>query len=237
MTTTTYIWTGNVSGDWNTASNWSPNGVPTYPDTAIDVITGLPFQDTAVIDGGMSVETIVGGAQGVLVTAYDLYVYGEQNLTNSVVLQGDFTIGDKFHVAPDGASITTTVTIAAGGDVTAYGLSFTDAHVNVAGGVVDDTGGATFDLSDVTVSAGGSLTIGTPTINGSGITDGSNSDVLTATDGGSVTIYGGVTVAGMNVTADDGAISVNGNYDDWGSGNDVSAQDGGEIFITGSAQD
>src|SRR5450432_3047444 len=24
----TYVWTGATSGDWNTASNWNPNGIP-----------------------------------------------------------------------------------------------------------------------------------------------------------------------------------------------------------------
>lgn len=28
-----YTWTGAVSSDWNTAGNWSPNGVPSYPAT------------------------------------------------------------------------------------------------------------------------------------------------------------------------------------------------------------
>lgn len=58
-----YVWTNPVSGNWNTAANWTPNGVPnSNADTATIAVAGTY---TVTVNGGFTVKTLtLGGASG-----------------------------------------------------------------------------------------------------------------------------------------------------------------------------
>lgn len=61
----TRVWTNTSGGDWFTAQNWSPSGVPGTQDTALITNNGT-YTVTALSSGGVSIANLtLGGNSGV----------------------------------------------------------------------------------------------------------------------------------------------------------------------------
>lgn len=68
------IWTGSVSTDWNNASNWNNNQIPTPVDDAF-IPQGLTNYPVTAVDYGMCRDLTIGSGANVTVNANILYIY------------------------------------------------------------------------------------------------------------------------------------------------------------------
>ncbi|MBI5773962.1 MAG: hypothetical protein HZA89_09510, partial [Verrucomicrobia bacterium] len=91
---TAYLWNGN-SGDWFTAANWSPPGVPGSNDTAVLTLGGV-----VDVSADATVANLTIGANMLLDGAGSLTVLGAANWTGGIMLGSGATV-----IAP-GATLT-----------------------------------------------------------------------------------------------------------------------------------
>ncbi|MEI8086771.1 MAG: T9SS type A sorting domain-containing protein [Paludibacter sp.] len=146
---TNYVWLGGTDTDWNTASNWCSNAVPTST-TDVTIPTGIT--NYPVISGTSSCKAlnIVSGASLTISGANTLNVYGA--LTNT----GTFTTG------------TSTVVFAGSSAQTITGTTvFNNVTVSNAAGVTsasNQTVNGTLNLTTNASSTKGSLDMGSYTL-------------------------------------------------------------------------
>ncbi|NOQ97950.1 MAG: hypothetical protein GQ561_07265, partial [Calditrichae bacterium] len=82
LTQTTYTWNGG-SGDWNVATNWSPNGVPGNTDNVLITASG---NYTVTLDVDTSIADIsIGGTSGI----QTLSLTGRTFTVNGTAMIGD----------------------------------------------------------------------------------------------------------------------------------------------------
>lgn len=144
---TTNTWDGSTSTDWNTASNWSLNSVPTsgesviIPDVSNDPVMGdfnaycydLTLQSGATLTHPSSTKT--------------LYIYGD------VVINGTITQTGGSYIRLEG----TNKTLSGTGTQTSAKYYFLNSHTLNESWSIDDI--QTFDPGTLTVSSGYTLTL------------------------------------------------------------------------------
>ena len=158
---TTYTW-DTTSGDWNTASNWTPTGIPTVVDQAdFEAAPG-----TYTVSGNASAQYVV--------------VSAENNVTFTGAISAAGRATDSPNVFPVGVFLSSSavLTIAAGASLSVpnAGVSLasadiqgpdgpstleingivTDDNAEVSAGVVSVSGGGAVWLNSGTVGVGGS---------------------------------------------------------------------------------
>jgi hypothetical protein len=172
------VWTNAAGGAWSTASNWSPNQVPTAGDRVW--ITNSGTYRVTVSGGGAAGELALGGASGVqtLSLMSGTFVVGSgAGNTNSVLSISGGTLGGGGGVVLAGAlnwtggSITNTVrcaggsigssatkTLRQGGLVNTGVLTFSGGYLELYdGATVSNLASATFDITadcDISYYAG-----------------------------------------------------------------------------------
>jgi hypothetical protein len=85
---TSYIWSAGANGNWNVSTNWTPNGVPGFGDTAtiVQYKVTVPASTTANIGtAGITAITLGNGAFG-----GGLTVAGTLDLRGTIALTGQF---------------------------------------------------------------------------------------------------------------------------------------------------
>lgn len=177
-----YVWNNPAGGNWNTAANWTPNGVPSSnADTATIALAGTY---TVTVDGGFFVKTVtLGGASGTQTLALPA--------TRALVLHANtgtptMTVGTNGILAQSGGSLQTfgtpaPVTIAGQWNWTAGSVD-TGVAVNVSPGAMLAMSGT---LAKTVQGSGTSLTNnGTVTLTGSENLYVENGAVVTNAAGG-----------------------------------------------------
>ncbi len=89
----TATWTGAVNGDWNTAGNWSPSGVP---DATVDVVFDASAgQRVVALVAGMTAKslTFAGSNDDWLVWGGSLTVSGPITADRSAIIASNLTLG------------------------------------------------------------------------------------------------------------------------------------------------
>lgn len=110
-----FIWTGSTDTDWNTASNWSKNAIPT-PSDAVLIPSPLASGNYPLASANLTVEdlTIAAGASLTIAPSYGLIIGASGSVTNNgtITLQSNGTSTawlDDFTNA--GASYTGDITV------------------------------------------------------------------------------------------------------------------------------
>jgi hypothetical protein len=87
---TTRTWTGSTSTDWQTASNWSPSGIPASTDpVVINSATNQP-----VLGGSISIASLTVNSGAVLnLGSYNLTVNGSLTSNSATINNGSLITG------------------------------------------------------------------------------------------------------------------------------------------------
>ncbi|MBI2900379.1 MAG: hypothetical protein HYY17_09345, partial [Planctomycetes bacterium] len=189
-------WTGTTSTNWDTATNWSPNGIPTSTDNVrIPDVTNDPI---------VNADEVTPSCKSLLITTGTLTI----NAVNTLNVYGDLTIeaggtltmtagtlalrgGDSQSIDPGGDTVLNLTVNKTGGTATLA----TNTNVSTA---LTLTAG-TLDVASATLTVGGATT-GTGTLKiGGGTFDANGSIDLT---GGTLTCTGSATIrAASTVTS------------------------------------
>ena len=110
---TTYSWVGG-NGNWNLATNWSPNGVPTSSDNVL-ITTGGTYTVTLDVDATIA-DITVGGATG----GFQAFLMNGRALT----VNGTATISDSGKVSLTNSTVTGPGTLTNLGTMTVSGGTF-----------------------------------------------------------------------------------------------------------------
>ena len=198
-----------ASGDWGNAGTWTLNS-----GTDVD---GIPDgDDNVVVRGGFTVNmeashscasiTVGGTATGAPFNNFGILTFGG---SFSLTVNGFLTVGGANNAARDGS-----LTFASGSSITATSLTFGQA------------GGG--DNNSIDMTAGGTLTVGSITVNTTGITNTwtpgtgtlvlNNTNTLPAADvisfnnliinNGTTTLGTGITIGGLLSVTNPGALSI-----------------------------
>jgi len=151
------VWTNLAGGDWNVASNWSPNFVPSKTDNAIiNVGVTVTVSSAAecfglTLGGFNTLPTLTGGSTLTLYGA-STWVNGTMSGNGRTILETNATLN-----VPGGVSLNTR-TLENGGTILWTGAGF----ISVTGGaVITNRGGALFRDENVTAaSLGGGIAAG-----------------------------------------------------------------------------
>jgi autotransporter-associated beta strand protein len=169
-------WTGALDGNWNTAGNWSPSGVPAAGDDLVFPTGAANLTMTNGISAGRSFNSITFTGSGYSVTGNSITLAGP---INASVASGTNTIG--IAVA---ATAVRTITVDSGTTLVMDGvISGTNGGLIKAGAGTLTLGGANTCTGAVTVNAG------TLNLNNSG-----------ALCSGDFTLAGGTTVLQADLT-------------------------------------
>ncbi len=207
----TYTWQNGVSGDWSSAADWTPNGVPGSGDTA-EIAAGAAFTLTAT---GVAVAALLMDAGTLSVNglfdANDLLsVAGgalEVQAGGTVATAGLLFVGAQS--GPPGAA---TLAVQGGATVAAAGLAVYNAAVVDIGGGAVSLGNAGPAAGALTVGANATLTSDSGTIDGNVVDDGLLSvvPVLAGETAGVVTVNGTLDDNGAVTIASIAALAVGG---------------------------
>ena len=217
---TSNIWLGGTSSDWNIASNWC-NGIPNAL-TDVTILSGQAFQPTIGSAGGLCKSIIINGSATLTI-----------NSTYSLTVSGDWTNNGTF--TPNSSVVTfngTAQSIGGSGTNSFYSLSLINSGTKTAlsnigvQGTLTLASGVTLDLTSSYLLSG---TLGT--ISNSGIIKTSVSTATSATPIPTGKIWGGT----INFAASSGLQTiVSGTYSNLTSGNSSSTNSiGGDITVNG----
>ncbi|UPT69007.1 MAG: hypothetical protein M0D57_10470 [Sphingobacteriales bacterium JAD_PAG50586_3] len=159
---TTKTWAGGTSTAWNTASNWSPSGVPASGDHVIFNGTGT-YQPTLDQDRTVGNITVTGNT--VSLATYSLTVNGTTTLTAGTVNNG--TIKFTNATTTFGGTTFGSLVVITASNIYFNGSTFNGVvRVNKTGiSANNSTGGNTFNDSLVINNAGGTLAMYSSTSN------------------------------------------------------------------------
>jgi len=194
----TFTKTSGGGGQWNTSTNWGPNGIPGAADTAliteggtytvsstetnsvyaVDIAAGA----TLVVDGGTVFETTSLSAAGVNAGKIAVADSGTLELGGSFINSGTITIASGAEVEVGGI-----LTVASGGLVSGTSVSAT----TISGGKVNVLSGG--KLTFATVSSGGELNV----------SKGGSTASIVVSSGGNLNVAGTTT---SNVTVSSGGM-------------------------------
>jgi subtilisin-like proprotein convertase family protein len=162
-------WTGVTSTDWNTASNWSPSGVPTASETAIIPSTGVTNEPN-ISAANVSISGIIVASNRTLTVTSPRTL----TVTNSSVINGTVNVTGGVTLNTFADVKDSTFNYNGAGSQTAATLSYNNLTVNNAAGVI--LGGNT-TVDGVLTLTSGVVTTGanTMTISCTGSSTGANS--------------------------------------------------------------
>jgi hypothetical protein len=220
-------WIGGASGDWNTATNWSGNAVPTSVD---DVVINAGAT-VSISSGSGSVRSLTVSGTLDVTAGTSLNIAGASNIAGTLNLVGSLTgagnlaIGGTVNLNGGTWSGSGTVTVSAGGTLVSDGASTSSRNLSNAGTVTINSGtltatkavtnpgtltiqtGATLATSD-TVNNSGTLTLnGTAALSATAAV--TNSATLTINSGTSVTVTGAAYTQSGGSTIVNGTLSSN----------------------------
>jgi hypothetical protein len=175
MSGTTFTWTGTTSSDWNTATNWSPAGIPNSPTATAVVNSGGGFNET-ILSGGSSAavsslnisdnahvvvggsKAIGGGGGGTLISSGTINATST-NTGGALVGGLNTTVSAPTVVLGPGATL-------GGGGVFEIGNFLNSGRIQ-ADGEFSPAPGESFGLGPLTITGGtitgpGSLEVGGP---------------------------------------------------------------------------
>ena len=87
----TFIWTGNTSTDWNTPTNWSPNGIPNGDDVIIPNVANDPVI-SAGITGSVNNIDITIATPVTIAAGGELQIAGDLTWNGTNNFQGEGTV-------------------------------------------------------------------------------------------------------------------------------------------------
>ncbi len=164
----TVTWINANSGDWDTASNWNTNKVPTSADDVVIPIAGITVTHIAGDDSARSLDskaafTMEGGSLTFGATATfenTLEVAGESTLNGTVGVSGTMTIDSGATLKGSGAVTVSGLLALRGGDTVVQ-----IASLDAKGGMDYDASGDTFiGQTQVTLEANSTFHSGTGNI-------------------------------------------------------------------------
>jgi hypothetical protein len=85
---TNYLWTGATSNAWNTATNWSPNGVPAEADS----VTIVSAPNNPQMTGNRGVHRLELASGELNLGSDSLTVYGSSVFTSGQILNGQLNL-------------------------------------------------------------------------------------------------------------------------------------------------
>ena len=178
---TKYTWTGG-SGSWQTASNWTPNGIPGAADTAV-INNGTVTNDNSVNVAGLFQNGgTINGVGNLIIADKFNFIAGTQSGTGTTTIASGATLDFL-------SSLTKTIsrTIVVDGSLTLIGagpVSISSGGQLVNNGTVDIQNSSSFGSADGSITNNGnfirSLSTGTATI-GAPFTNNGTITVLTGT--------------------------------------------------------
>ena len=250
-------WINPNGGDWDTASNWSSDTVPTAAD---DVTISIAVSNPITHDAGTAdAVNSVTSDDPIVLSAGSLSIAAASTFSDTVTLSGGTLSGGP--ISTNGATLVGTYN-GSGGTLAGVTLDGTldlatnnQANVTVTGGL---TLNGTIDLDNFWGTTRGQLRfVGAQTLGGSGSVlfggNGNESDqITTATsngDSGTLTIGSGITIHGKygvignsslplinqgTIAADisGGQIVINGT--NWTNSGTLHASNGGELYFQGT---
>ncbi len=143
-------WTNSVSGDWNVASNWFPNLVPSSNESveigaSVAVLNGVVVTENSNVD-------LVDFALGRSTTGFELSGAGRVTIAGAGVWHAGTMSGSGATVILPGASlsISNTSTIALNNRTleNAGAVSWTGGNMTMNAGIITNDAGAQFELLD-----------------------------------------------------------------------------------------
>jgi hypothetical protein len=209
LTGTLSTWFLGASGNWNTAGNWSPSGVPNSSTTNVCIVDGL---STVTLDTSPSVASLqIASGNGLDISSGQrLNIFGP-SLVNAGAIQ--ITAGsNNAQLSTNGPVSLTgggTVTLSNSATNVAYiaqavggsPLTNVDNTIKGSGNIGSNTGLAFVNQGTVDANVSGQTLI----LTGSGV---ANSNLLEATNNGTLAITTNVNNTGGAITANGGTVAI-----------------------------
>lgn len=149
-----YTWNGSVSSDWNTSTNWTPNGIP----GATDNVTIVSAANICTLSANQAISNFILGSGTLDAGGFTLIVNGATaSFTNGTVQNGTLTVsGATTTIFGSGAVTMNCVTNITSASVTIRNTTFQNTTNITKTGAVDDAsyGGNIFNGTTVVTNAG-----------------------------------------------------------------------------------
>jgi hypothetical protein len=204
-----------TSGQWNVASNWSTNAVPS--GTGTDVTIGANL----IVSGG---NYTIGNVNQV-----------NNNTTITINSGSNLTVGSSTLYNPPGATTKKSVTFANAGTLSVAGTLYIYGDLIVSNTLTFNITGSVIVYGNIIMSNGGDIAVsGTGTLQINGSLQGGNGTHLSTSGGATVSVGGGISLGGGNssISGPAGSITSPGGCTCTGSGSGCNTNGSGTCGTT-----
>jgi hypothetical protein len=169
----------NTNGQWNVASNWSTNAVPSGTSTDVTIAANL------IVSGG---NYTIGNVNQV-----------NNNTTITVNSGSNLTVGSSTLYNPPSATTKKSVTFANAGTLSVAGTLYIYGDLIVSNTLTFNITGSVIVYGNIIMSNGGDIAVsGTGTLQINGSLQGGNGTHLSTSGGATVSVGGGISLGGGN---------------------------------------